>query len=302
MRTLRIVEPGKPLQLDQVDLPEPGPGEILVRVRTCGLNFADTLMATGRYQVKPPLPFAPGIEVCGTVEMLGAGATGLTPGTRVACLVGHGGLADYVAVPAAHAIPVPNAMPDAEGAGFLVAYATSHIALAWLARLAPGETLLVLGASGGVGLTAVEIGACLGARVVAVARGVERLAVARAVGADVLLDSGADVRAAVKALGGADVVYDPVGGAAFEAALRTTRPGARIVPIGFASGQVPQVPANLLLVKDLSGPRTQPRQLRRAATGGVPVKRRDAPRLVRARQTSPACGSRAASGGGRGRP
>ena len=149
-------------------------------------------------------------------------------------------------------MPVPDAMPDEEAAGFPVAYGTSHVALAWLARLAPGETLLVTGAAGGVGLTAVEIGSLLGARVIAVARGAEKLAVARAAGAAHLLDAEADLRAEVNALGGADVVYDTVGGTVFDAALRATRPGRRLLPIGFAGGDVPQIPANVLLVKNLT--------------------------------------------------
>ena len=173
-------------------------------------------------------------------------------GTRVAAYVGHGGLADYRAVPATRCIAAPAAMTDEAAAGFLIAYGTSHVALAWAARLRPGETLLVLGASGGVGLTAVEIGALMGARVIAVARDAARLEIARAAGAHYLVDGGADIAAEVKALGGADVVYDPVGGASFDAALRATRSGARLLPLGFAGGGVPQVPANYLLVKDLT--------------------------------------------------
>jgi NADPH2:quinone reductase len=143
-------------------------------------------------------------------------------------------------------------MPDAEAAGFLVAYGTSHVALAERARLLPGERLLVLGAAGGVGLTAVEIGKSMGAEVIAVARGAEKLAVAGSAGADHLIDAGDDIRARIRALGGADVVYDPVGGAAFGAALRACNPGARLLPLGFASGTVPQIPANILLVKNLT--------------------------------------------------
>ena len=252
MRAMRIVELGRPLEPAELAPPAPGPGEVLLRVHACGLNFADTLMAAGRYQEKPALPFSPGMEVCGTVETVGPGVEAPGVGTRVAAFVGHGGLAEMVVAPAARCVPAPAGMPDAEVAGFLVAYGTSHVALAWLARLRPGEVLLVLGASGGVGLTAVEIGALMGARVIAVARGAERLAIAGAAGAAHLLDAESDLRAGVKALGGADVVYDPVGGAAFEAALRATNPGARLLPLGFASGEVPQIPANLLLVKDLT--------------------------------------------------
>lgn len=252
MRAMQITELGRPLEMRQVARPEPGRGEALVRVHACGLNFADTLMVTGRYQVRPPLPFTPGLEVCGTVEALGPGVSGPAPGTRVAVHCKGGGLAEYLSVAAERCVAVPRAMPDAQVAGFLVAYGTSHVALAELARLQPGETLLVLGASGGAGLTAVEIGKLIGARVVAVARGAEKLAAAREAGADHLIDSGADLRAAVKALGGADVLFDPVGGEAFKAGLRACSPGARLLPLGFASGEVPQIPANILLVKNLT--------------------------------------------------
>lgn len=251
MRAMQVAEHGKPLVEAMAPVPEPGLGEVRLKVRACGLNFADTLMVTGTYQVKPPLPFAPGFEVAGVVEALGPGTSGLEVGTRVAAFAVFGGLAERIVVPAERCAVVPDGMPDTVAAGFLVAYGTSHVALAWLAKLRPGETLLVLGASGGVGLTAVELGSLMGARVVAVARDAERLEIARRAGASVLLDSGADLRAEVKALGGADVVYDPVGGELAGAALRATRPRARILPIGFASGAVPQYPANLLLVKDL---------------------------------------------------
>ncbi|MFT3974007.1 MAG: NADPH:quinone oxidoreductase family protein [Amaricoccus sp.] len=250
MRAMQVTALGTPLVQRVAPVPVPGAGEVLVRVRACGLNFADTLMVAGTYQVRPPLPFSPGVEVAGVVEA--PGGARLAAGTRVAAYVGHGGLAEYVAVPEARCAVIPDGMPDSVAAGFLVAYGTSHIALAWAAKLRPGETLLVLGASGGVGLTAVELGARMGARVVAVARGPERLRIAGRAGAAVLLDADADIRAEVKALGGADVVYDPVGGTLAEAALRATRARARILPIGFASGGVPQYPANLLLVKDLS--------------------------------------------------
>ncbi len=165
MRAMRIVEYERPLEMAVTAPPHPGPGEVLLRVHACGLNFADTLMAAGRYQEKPALPFAPGIEVCGTVAAMGPGVPGPAVGTRVACLCGSGGLAEFVAVPAAACAPVPPGMSDEAAAGFLVAYGTSHIALAELARLRPGETLLVTGAAGGVGLTAVELGALMGARV-----------------------------------------------------------------------------------------------------------------------------------------
>ena len=252
MRAMQVVEMGRPMVCTEVARPVPVAGEVLLRARACGLNFADTLMAAGRYQERPALPFTPGLEVCGMVEALGPGVLGPPPGTRVAAFCGSGGLAEYLSVPAARCIPVPESMSDAEAAGFLIAYGTSHVALADRARLMPGERLLVLGAAGGVGLTAVEIGKAMGAEVIAVARGAEKLAVAQAAGADHLIDAGEDIRARVKALGGADVVYDPVGGALFDAALRACNPGARLLPLGFASGSVPQIPANILLVKNLT--------------------------------------------------
>lgn len=253
MRAARIHELGGPLILEDVPVPEPGPGQLLVRVRACGVNFADTLIVKGEYQEKVAPPFAPGMEIAGEVVALGPGAAGPAPGTAVAGLTGHGGFAEFALLPAAGALPVPPGMSMTDAAAFAIAYGTSHLALSHRAGLRAGETLLVLGAAGGVGLTAVEIGKLMGARVIAVARGAEKLAVAAARGADHLLDSdGTDLREAVKALGGADVVYDPVGGEPFLAALRAARPEARLLIIGFASGSIPQIPANLLLVKNLT--------------------------------------------------
>ena len=253
MRAMRVHELGAGLVLDDVPRPRPGPGQVLLKVHACGVNFADTLIVRGRYQEKPPLPFAPGMEVCGTVEALGEGVEGLPPDTRVAANCGSGGFADYAVANAAACVPVPDSMSDTQGAAFQVAYGTSHVALGYKAGLKPGERLLVLGAAGGVGLTAVEIGKLMGAEVIAVARGAERLEHVRAMGADHLLDSATtDIRAAVKALGGADVVYDPVGGEAWKAAIRAANPEARLIPIGFASGEIPQIPANILLVKNLT--------------------------------------------------
>ncbi|MCX7644873.1 MAG: NADPH:quinone oxidoreductase family protein [Rhodobacteraceae bacterium] len=237
-----------------LDLParDPGPGEISVAIEACGLNFADLLMAEGSYQEMPEPPFALGMELAGRVLAAGEGAHNFPPGTQVAVFAGSGGLAETGCFASARAVALPPGMPAVEAAAFQVAYGTSHLALWHRARLRPGETLVVLGAAGGVGLTAVEVGRLMGARVVAVARGAERLAVAEAAGAHHLIDSAtADLRAELKALGGADVIYDPVGGEAFEAAFRAARPEARILAIGFASGSVPQVRANHLLVKNL---------------------------------------------------
>ena len=252
MRAWRVTETGADPRLDTVALPVPGPGELRLRIAACGLNFADLLMIEGRYQERPALPYIPGLELAGTVEALGPGVAGPAPGTRVAVFAGQGGLAEAGCFPAAACTVLPDTMSFEEAAGFQIAYGTSHLALARRARLQAGETLLVLGAAGGVGLTAVEIGKRLGARVIASARGPERLAVAAAAGADHLIDSDAgDLRGAVRGLGGADVVYDPVGGPAFAEALRAMRPEGRILVIGFASGEVPPVPANLLLVKNI---------------------------------------------------
>ncbi|TCP41758.1 NADPH:quinone oxidoreductase family protein [Rhodovulum marinum] len=253
MRAFRIAEFGAPPQLDDVALPDPRPGEVRVRIAACGLNFADLLMIEGRYQERPPLPVTLGMELAGTVEALGEGADPALMGRRVAVFAGAGGLAEAGCFPAARCVPLPEAMPFEDAAAFQVAYGTSHVALDHKARLQPGETLLVLGAAGGVGLTAVEIGKRMGATVIACARGADRLAVARDAGADHLIDSDADdLREAVLALGGADVVYDPVGGELFTAAMRACNPEARLLVIGFASGDVPQIKANHLLVKNLT--------------------------------------------------
>lgn len=253
MRAYQIDAFATPAVLRDIPRPDPGPGEVLVRIAACGLNFADLLMLKGEYQERPALPFTLGMEVAGTVEALGEGVTAPAPGTRVAVFAGKGGLAEYGVFDADRCLPIPDAMPFDEAAAFMIAYGTSHLALAHRARLQPGETLLVTGAAGGVGLTAVEIGKAMGATVIACARGADRLEVARAAGADHLIDSDTtDLRARVKALGGADVVYDPVGGDLFDAALRATNPEGRLLPIGFAGGGVPQIPANLLLVKNIT--------------------------------------------------
>jgi NADPH2:quinone reductase len=253
MRALRLEGIGAAPVVRELPRPVPRPGEALVSIAAAGLNFADLLMQRGQYQEMPELPFTLGLELAGTVEALGPGTDGPSPGTRVAAFTGHGALADYGVFPAARCVPIPDSMPFTEAAGFQIAYGTSHLALERRAALRPGETLLVLGAGGGVGLTAVEIGHLMGARVIAVARGEAKLAAARKAGADILLDSdSADIRAAVKAEGGADVVYDAVGGDQFREALRATNPEGRILLIGFASGSVPEIPANHLLVKNVS--------------------------------------------------
>lgn len=253
MRAMQVTELGQPLEMRDVATPEPAAGEVLVRIQTCGLNFGDLLIVKGTYQEKPALPATIGMEMCGVIEAVGADVTGLSAGQRVAAYSGFGGLADYAALPAEICVPIPDVMTAVDAAAFLIAYGTSHVGLDYKAHLKPGERLLVLGASGGVGLTAVELGKLMGAEVIACARGAEKLAIAKTAGADHLLDSDdVDLRTAVKALGGADVVYDPVGGKLFDAALRACNPEARLLPLGFASGTVPQIPANILLVKNLT--------------------------------------------------
>ncbi len=253
MRAMQVVELGQSLEMRDISMPTPKPGEVVVRVAACGLNFGDLLIVKGTYQEKPALPATIGMEMSGTISTVGDGVEGLSVGQRVAAYSGFGGLAEYAALPAQVCVPIPDEMSFTDAAAFLVAYGTSHVGLDYKARMQPGERLLVLGASGGVGLTAVELGKLMGAEVIACARGAEKLAVAKAAGADHLLDSDTvDLRAEVKALGGADVVYDPVGGDLFDAALRACNPEARLLPLGFASGGVPQIPANYLLVKNLT--------------------------------------------------
>ncbi|WP_293324600.1 NADPH:quinone oxidoreductase family protein [Parvibaculum sp.] len=245
----------KVLKAEEIASPEPGPGQILVRVRACGVNFADSLVLKGKYQVQPDLPFAPGAEVAGTVLKLGEGVSGLKVGQRVAGMCGNGGYAEEALMPASGVVPLPVEMPDEVAAAFPIAYGTSHLALKHRGRLKKGETLVVHGAAGGVGLTAVEIGKALGARVIATASTPEKLEIARKHGADELVDSSTeDLRERIKGLTGgkgADVIYDPVGGDVFDASLRAIAFEGRLIVIGFAGGRVPQIPANHLMVKNV---------------------------------------------------
>lgn len=238
--------------LTEMPKPAPADGQLCLRVHAVALNHSDLLLSAGTYQDTPALPFALGMEVSGVVESVGTGVAGNWIGKRVTAFCGSGGLAEYLVLDQDRATELPTPICHKDAAAFQVAYGTSHLALAHRARLQPGERLLVFGAAGGVGLTAVEIGKLLGAEVIAVARGAEKLAIARKAGADHVIDSThTDIRREVKSLGGADVVYDPVGGDSFTAALRVCNPEARILTIGFASGKVPPVPANHLLVKNI---------------------------------------------------
>ncbi|MFN7002914.1 MAG: NADPH:quinone oxidoreductase family protein [Roseinatronobacter sp.] len=253
MRALVLHSTDSPPAVTNLPAPEPGPDDVVIAVAACGLNFADLLMQRGQYQERPAMPCILGMEVSGTVHARGSNVTNLHVGQRVAAFTGQGGLAEQALCPADRCIPLPDSMSFTDAAGFLIAYGTSHLALDHRAQLGTGETLLVLGAAGGVGLTAVEIGKAMGARVIAVARGAEKLEIARAKGADICLDSeGLDLRAELKALGGVDVVYDAIGEPLATPALRALRPEGRFLAIGFAGGKVPQFPANILLVKNLT--------------------------------------------------
>jgi NADPH2:quinone reductase len=258
MRAILCRTLGDPSLLTLEELPAPalGPGQIRIATHAAGVNFADSLVVAGKYQEKPPLPFVPGFEIAGVVSEIGAAVEGFSPGDRVMALTGSGGFADEAVVGADAVFKIPDSMSFEAAAGFPIAYGTSHGALDWRAHLRPGEILLVHGAAGGVGLTAVEIGKAMGATVIATASSAAKLEIARSRGADHLIDySTGDVQAQIKALLGerrVDVAYDPVGGSAFEASLRTIAWEGRILIIGFAGGTVPQIPANILLVKNCS--------------------------------------------------
>ncbi|WP_374655284.1 NADPH:quinone oxidoreductase family protein [Dongia sp.] len=257
MRALICEQPNGFENLRLGDMPDPqaGPGEVLIDVAAAGMNFADSLMTAGKYQVKPNPPFVPGLELAGTVAAIGAGVTRLKPGERVMAVVDHGAFAAKAVAKEADTFAIPAGLDFPQAAGFPIAYGTSYGALVWKARLQRGETLLVHGAAGGVGLTAVEIGKALGAHVIATAGGADKCAIAASHGADETIDyKTEDVRERVKALTagrGADLVYDPVGGEIFEASLRAVAWNARLVVIGFAAGTVQQIPANILLVKNV---------------------------------------------------
>lgn len=234
----------------------PGPGDVLIDVHAAGVNFADLLMIGGQYQEKPPLPFVPGLEVAGIVRACGAGVTRVLAGDRVIAALDRGGFAEQAMARATDVFVIPSTMDVVTAAGFPIAYGTAHGALRWRADLRAGEVLLVHGAGGGVGLTAVEVGKAMGATVIATAGGQDKLAIARTHGADHLIDYRSEnIRERVREIcngGGADVVFDPVGGSAFEQSLRCVNWGARLIVVGFAGGKVPPIPANLLLVKNIA--------------------------------------------------
>ncbi|MBP2472491.1 NADPH2:quinone reductase [Crossiella equi] len=261
MRAWRVHELGEPkdvLRLDQVDDPVAGPGQLLLKVKATALNFPDALLCRGQYQVRPPLPFTPGVELCGEVVALGEGASGYAIGDRVIATPAppHGGLAELVAVNAAEVLPAPESLDDAQAASLHIAYQTGWFGLHRRAGLDEGETLLVHAAAGGVGSAAVQLGKAAGATVIGVVGGPAKAEVAKQLGADLVIDrKSEDVIATVKEFTGgrgADVIYDPVGGDSFRASTKVVAFEGRIVIVGFASGEIPSAALNHALVKNYS--------------------------------------------------
>jgi NADPH2:quinone reductase len=254
MKAILCTRPGTPDDLELADLPEPvaESGEVVVAVKVAALNFFDTLIIAGKYQFNPQFPFSPGAEFSGVVERLGEGVSSLAPGDRVMGYVGWGAARERLAVAASTLIKLPAELDFERAAGLSVTYGTSYHALHDRARLRGGETLAVLGASGGVGLAAVELGKLLGARVIACASSDEKLAFARAHGAQEGINyAKANLRDELRRLAGAgiDVVYDPIGGAYAEPALRSIGWQGRYLVVGFAAGEIPKLPLNLVLLK-----------------------------------------------------
>jgi len=251
----RLDGPGA-LVIEDIAPSDPGPGAIAVAVRVAALNFFDILITRGTYQQQPPLPFSPAGEIAGVVTRIGSGVTGFAPGDRVAAYLGWGGAREEVIVPAEAAVPIPASVSDDVAACVAITYGTAIHGLKDRAAVQAGETVAVLGAAGGAGLAAIEIAKLLGARVIAVASSAEKLAICRAHGADEVIDYvKEDLKPALRALTGgegADVVYDCVGGDAAEPALRALRWNGRFLVVGFASGAIPKLPLNLLLVKGIS--------------------------------------------------
>jgi NADPH2:quinone reductase len=245
--------PPESLVVEDVPAPAAGPGQVVVDMAGCGVNYPDFLVIQDKYQFKPPMPFSPGGEISGVVREVGADVSGVAVGDRVLAMTGFGGMAEQVAIPALGAVAVPDNVDLVDAAGFLFAYGTSHHALKDRAKLQPGETLLVLGAAGGVGLTAVEIGALMGAQVIAAASTEEKLALCREYGAQHTINyEEEDLRARLKEItggAGVDVCYDPVGGRFSELALRSMAWEGRFLVIGFTAGDIPRIPLNLPLLK-----------------------------------------------------
>ena len=248
--------PPESLTFEELPSPRPGPGEVVLTVKAASVNFPDVLIIQNKYQYKPPLPFSPGSELAGVVKEVGAGVSAFRPGDKVIAFTTYGAFAEEVKTEVGRLIPLPEGMDYPSGAAFILTYGTSDHALRDRAALKPGETLLVLGAAGGVGLAAIEIGKALGARVIACASSAEKLAVCREHGADATINYAAeDLRERIKALTdgrGIDVVYDSVGGSYTEPAFRSLAWRGRLLVVGFAAGEIPKLPLNLALLKGAS--------------------------------------------------
>jgi NADPH:quinone reductase len=244
------------LQWKELPTPQPEAGEVLIQIAAASLNFPDLLIVQNKYQMKPPLPFVPGSEYAGTIAAVGEGVTELKVGQNVACLSGTGGFATHAVAPAALCLPLPPGFPHVDAAAFIMIYATSHHALIDRGQLKPGETVLVLGAAGGVGTSAIQIAKVVGARVVAAASSDEKCDLCRSIGADATINySRENLRDAIKAATGGkgpDVIYDPVGGDLAEPAFRSIARRGRYLIIGFAAGPIPSLPLNLPLLKEAS--------------------------------------------------
>jgi NADPH:quinone reductase len=258
MKAIVATRWGEPSELQYLDVPdpEPGPGQVLIETRAIGCNFPDILMVQGKYQVKPPHPFSPGHEIAGLVRAVGTDVTRVRPGQRVLASLEWGGYAERAITTAERVHPIPDAMPFDHAAAFYVVYQTSYAALVRRAALQPGEWLLVHGAAGGVGLSAVQIGKALGARIIATAGSKEKLEIARQSGADVLIDYRTEdwVERVKSVTGGegADVIYDPVGGDVFDNSTKCIAFEGRILTIGFAGGRIPTLAINRVLLKNFS--------------------------------------------------
>ncbi len=244
------------LRWKELPTPTPKAGEVLIEIKAASLNFPDILIVQNKYQIKPPLPFVPGAEFAGIVQAVGEGVTHLRVGQAVACLSGTGGFATHTIAPAALCMPLPNGFPFVDAAAFIMIYATSYHALVDRAQLQAGETVLVLGAAGGVGTSAIQIAKAMGAKVIAAASSDEKCALCTKIGADATINySRTNLRDALKELTGGqgpDVIYDPVGGDFAEPALRSIAWRGRYLVVGFAAGPIPALPFNLALLKGAS--------------------------------------------------
>ncbi|PKR52016.1 zinc-binding dehydrogenase [Thalassospira marina] len=260
MRAMMCEKIGTDPVMRTVDDPVAAPGEVVIDIDACGVNFADTLIIAGKYQQQPEFPFIPGFEIAGVVSAVGEGVDGALIGVRVMAMAAYGGFAEKIALSADRIVPIPDGVSFADAAAFQITYGTSWFALKYHANVKAGDVVLVHGAAGGVGVTAVECAKVLGAWVVATAGGPEKCEIARQHGADFVIDyKSEDITTSVRDIcqrhgwpAGVNVVYDPVGGEVFNQSLRCTAPGGRLLVIGFASGDIPQIPANILLVKNLS--------------------------------------------------